>query len=55
MYRIYRKTPGSFQGGFGIFLKRWYSLEEFEIILWLISWSLWTSAFYQESKALRMK
>ena len=40
MYRIYRKIPDSFQGGFEFSLKKWYILEEFLPILRLISWSL---------------
>ena len=40
MYRICRKIPDSFQGDFGIFVKKWYILKEFLPILWLISWSL---------------
>ena len=40
MYRICRKIPDSFQGDFGIFVKKWYILKEFLPILRLISWSL---------------
>ena len=40
MYRIYRKIPDSFQGGFGFLLKKWYISEEFLPISQLISWSL---------------
>ena len=40
MYRIYRKIPDSFQGGFEFLLKKWYILGEFLPILQPISWSL---------------
>ena len=40
MYRIYSKTPDSFQGEFEFLLKKWYILEEFLPIIQFISWSL---------------
>ena len=40
MYRIYRKIPDPFQGDFEFCSKNRYILEEFQSILWLISWSL---------------
>ena len=40
MYRIYRKFPDPFHGDLEFCLKNRYILEEFQSILWLISWSL---------------
>ena len=40
MYRTYSKIPDSFQGDFDFLLKKRYILEDFLLILWLISWSL---------------
>ena len=40
MYRIYRKIPVSFQGGFEFLLKKWSILKEFFTNFRLISWSL---------------
>ena len=40
MYSIYRKLPDQFQGDLEFCLKNRYILEEFQSILWLISWSL---------------
>ena len=40
MYSIYRKISDPFQGDFEICLKNRYILEEFQSVLWPISWSL---------------